>query len=81
LAAVRPPPLPPLLLLPLPLLLWPPCLSPSRSAMHSSLQSFDESRFRSQVSSALSSIRSILDHTRHPTFPADVPVSRGGQQR
>jgi hypothetical protein len=39
-----------------------------------SLQSFDESRFRAQVSATLSKLQTILDNTRAPQYPADVPV-------
>lgn len=38
-----------------------------------SLQYFDESRFRRQVDSALQRIRTVLDITRAPQYPADVP--------
>ena len=38
------------------------------------MQSFDESRFRSSVSAALSKMQTILDNTRAPQYPADVPV-------
>jgi hypothetical protein len=40
-----------------------------------SLQSFDESRFRAQVSATLGKLQTILDNTRAPQYPADVPVS------
>lgn len=38
-----------------------------------SLQAFDESRFRRQVDAALQRIRTVLDITRSPQYPADVP--------
>lgn len=34
---------------------------------------YNESRFRSQVDSALKSVRTVLENTRHPQYPADVP--------
>src|SRR5690348_1739344 len=37
------------------------------------LQYFDEGRFRRQVDSALQRIRTVLDITRAPQYPADVP--------
>jgi hypothetical protein len=36
------------------------------------MQSFNEYRFRQQVDSALTKIRTILDNTRAPQYPADV---------
>eukprot|EP00005_Dracoamoeba_jomungandri_P004063 CAMPEP_0174252518 /NCGR_PEP_ID=MMETSP0439-20130205/1954_1 /TAXON_ID=0 /ORGANISM="Stereomyxa ramosa, Strain Chinc5" /LENGTH=954 /DNA_ID=CAMNT_0015333069 /DNA_START=71 /DNA_END=2935 /DNA_ORIENTATION=+ len=36
------------------------------------MAAFNESRFRNQVDRALQQVRTILDNTRHPDFPADV---------
>lgn len=44
------------------------------SSTFSSMQPFNESRFRAQVTKSLSAIRTILDNNRNPTFPADVQV-------
>eukprot|EP01104_Vermistella_antarctica_P016952 TRINITY_DN590_c0_g1_i2.p1 TRINITY_DN590_c0_g1~~TRINITY_DN590_c0_g1_i2.p1 ORF type:complete len:948 (+),score=314.10 TRINITY_DN590_c0_g1_i2:144-2987(+) len=33
---------------------------------------FDEARFRRQVDAAISTVRTVLDNARHPTYPADV---------
>lgn len=35
--------------------------------------SFDDYRFRSQVDSALTKVKTVLDNTRSPTYAADVP--------
>jgi hypothetical protein len=37
------------------------------------MQSFDEARFKQQVSAALTRIRTVLDVARSPQYPADVP--------
>ena len=37
------------------------------------MNSYSESRFRSQVDSALKSVRTVLENTRRPQYPADVP--------
>lgn len=36
------------------------------------IEGFDESRFERQVDAALERVRTILDTSRHPTYPADV---------
>jgi hypothetical protein len=38
-----------------------------------SISFFEEGRFRKQVSATLSKLRTILDNTRSPEYPADVP--------
>lgn len=37
------------------------------------MDSFDDYRFRSQVDSALATVKTVLDNTRSPTYAADVP--------
>jgi hypothetical protein len=39
------------------------------------MQSFEEQRFRRQVDTALQRVRTILDNTRAPQYPADVAHS------
>lgn len=34
--------------------------------------SFNESAFKARVSKALEKVRTLLEVTRHPTFPADA---------
>jgi hypothetical protein len=37
------------------------------------MQSFNEARFRQSVDAALNRVKTILDNTRAPQYPADVP--------
>lgn len=37
------------------------------------MQHFDEARFRQQVDKALVTVKTVLDNTKNPTYPADVP--------
>ncbi len=37
------------------------------------MKRFDESQFRAQVDKALEKVRTILDNTRNPQLPSDVP--------
>src|SRR5690348_12643252 len=37
------------------------------------MQSFDEVRFRRQVDAALVQSKKVLENTKNPTYPADVP--------
>jgi hypothetical protein len=36
-------------------------------------QGFNEAEFRDRVERALVTVRTVLDNTRNPTYPADVP--------
>ncbi|MBK9034903.1 MAG: hypothetical protein IPL61_27175 [Myxococcales bacterium] len=38
-----------------------------------SIQPYDEHDFKTRVDAALRQIRTVLDNTRHPQYPADVP--------
>jgi hypothetical protein len=40
------------------------------------MASFDEARFRAQVSATISKLKTILDNTRAPQYPADVPIMK-----
>lgn len=37
------------------------------------MQHYDENAFRARIDAALRHIRTVLDNTRHPQYPADVP--------
>lgn len=37
------------------------------------MQGYDPSRFQRQVDNALQAVRKILENTRSPTYPQDVP--------
>lgn len=37
------------------------------------MESYDEARFRQGVDAAMKSVRTILDNTKNPRYPADVP--------